>query len=138
MPAKDIYHDNLKNALVKDGWTITHDPLTLKWGKKDIYVDLGAEKIIAAEKEDQQIAVEIKSFISDSEVQDLKNALGQFVLYQDILKRLQPQRVLYLAIRDTTFADIFEEPIGEILLENHRVRLIIFDSKREAIVKWID
>jgi hypothetical protein len=138
MPAKDIYHDSLKNALVKEGWTITHDPLTLKWGKKDIYIDLGAEQIIAAEKPGRQIAVEVKSFLSASEVEDLKNALGQFILYHDILARAEPKRVLYLAIRESTYADIFEEPIGEILLENQRVRLIIFDQRREVIVKWIE
>ncbi|MHC5831800.1 MAG: element excision factor XisH family protein, partial [Nostoc sp.] len=42
MPAKDRYHENLKNALIKDGWTITDDPFHLKWGKKDLYVDLAA------------------------------------------------------------------------------------------------
>jgi hypothetical protein len=76
MPAKDFYRDNLKRALIKDGWNVTDDPLTFKWGKKDIYIDLGAEEIIAAEKRGRQIAVEIKSFISDSEVEDLKNTLG--------------------------------------------------------------
>lgn len=137
MPAKDIYHNNLKNALIKDGWAVTHDPLALKWGKKDIYVDLGAEQIIAAEKREQKIAVEIKSFIGDSEVEDLKNALGQFILYHDILARSEPNRELYLAIRESTYVDIFEEPIGEILLENHRLRLIVFEPTKEVIIKWI-
>ena len=138
MPAKDIYHNHVKNALIKDGWTITHDPLTLKWGKKDVYIDLGAEQIIAAQKIERKIAVEIKSFVGESEVEDLKNALGQYILYHDILVRTQPDRILYLAIRESTYADIFEEPIGEILLENHRVKLIIFDPKKEETVKWIE
>ena len=43
MPAKDIFHDNVKNALIKDGWNITDDLLKLQWGNKDLYVDLGAE-----------------------------------------------------------------------------------------------
>ncbi len=63
MPAKDIFHDNIKNALIKDGWRITDDPLKLQWGNKDLYVDLGAEKLIAAEKENQKIAVEIKRIL---------------------------------------------------------------------------
>ena len=138
MPAKDLYHDSLKNALIKDGWAITHDPLALKWGKKDIYVDLGAEQLIAAEKPGRQIAVEIKSFVGASEVDDLKNALGQFVLYHDILAHVQPNRMLYLAIRDTTYVEIFEEPIGELLLENQRVRLIVFNPRTEVIVKWME
>jgi len=138
MPAKDFYHDNLKRALINDGWKITHDPLTFKWGKKDIYIDLGAEEIIAAEKSGRRIAVEVKSFIGDSEVEDLKNAVGQFVLYHDIMDRVAPDRILYLAIREATYADVFQEPVGEILLENQRVRLIIFDPQKEVIIKWID
>ena len=137
MPAKDIYHDNVKNALIKDSWTITHDPLILKWGLKDLYVDLGAEQLLAAEKNEQKIAIEIKSFVSSSEVEDLKNALGQFILYHDILTRIEPNRTLYLAIREAIFIDLFEEPIGKILLENQRVRLIVFDPQAEEIVKWI-
>jgi XisH protein len=76
MPSRDIYHNCVKNALLKDGWTITHDPLKLEWGKKDLYVDLGAEQLIAAENTEQKIAVEIKSFVGRSDIDDLEKALG--------------------------------------------------------------
>lgn len=112
MPARDLYHNVARNALIKDGWTITHDPYVLKWGTKDLYVDLGAEQLLAAEKPGQKIAVEIKSFISPSDMEDLKEALGQFILYHDLLALTEPDRTLYLAIRETVFIDLFEEPIG--------------------------
>ncbi|MFO1433383.1 MAG: XisH family protein [Candidatus Competibacteraceae bacterium] len=137
MPARDIYHDSVKNALIKDNWTITHDPLILKWGIRDLYVDSGAEQLLAAEKNTQKIAVEIKSFVSPSEIEDLENALGQFILYHDILTRVEPDRLLYLAIREAVFIDLFEEPIGRILLENQRLQLVVFDPQAEEIVKWI-
>ena len=137
MPAKDIFHDNIKNALIKDGWRITDDPLKLQWGNKDLYVDLGAEKLIAAEKENQKIAVEIKSFIGHSQVADLQQALGQYTLYLDIIEETEPERILYLAIRETTFEDIFTEPIGQILLDKKRLKLIVFDADREEIIQWI-
>ncbi len=76
VPAKDIYHDSVKNALIKDEWTITHDPLTLKVGRRDLFIDLGAEKFLAAEKQGRKIAVEVKSFISASEVEDLSQCSG--------------------------------------------------------------
>jgi hypothetical protein len=76
MPAQDIYHNAVKNALIKDNWTITHDPLRLQWGSKDLYIDLGAEQLLAAEKVGQKIAVEIKSFVGPSVVADLEQALG--------------------------------------------------------------
>lgn len=137
MAARDIYHNTVIAALVKDGWKITDDPLSIKWGQKDLYIDLGAEKLVAAEKGGRQIAVEIKSFVSPSEVEDLKNALGTYVLYHDILATIQPQRTLYLAIREEVYYALFEEPIGSILLKNQRVQLLIFDPQQEVIVRWI-
>jgi hypothetical protein len=137
MPAKDFYHDTVKNSLVVEGWTITHDPLGLKFGKKDLYIDLGASQLLAAEKAEQKIAVEIKSFSGRSDIADLEKALGQYVLYQDILVELEPERSLYMAIPDSVFSDLFEEPIGKLLLRNRRLKLITFDPKLEVIKKWI-
>jgi hypothetical protein len=119
MPAKDIYHDTVKTALIKDGWTITHDPLSLRLGGKDMFIDLGAEKLLAAEKGSQKIAVEVKSFVGASEMQDLENALGQFVLYQNALSILEPDRNLFLAIREAVYIDLFQEKIGKMLLERN-------------------
>jgi len=136
MPAKDIFHDAVKNALIKDGWTITHDPLRLTWGGKDMYVDLGAERLLAAEKAGQQIAVEIKSFIGDSEMDDLEKAIGQYVVYRAVLAEREPNRVSYLAV-PTDVLDIFEQPLGELLLKNHLAQVIGFDPQAEVIVRWI-
>jgi XisH protein len=80
MPARDVYHGACQAALIKDGWTITDDPLRLEYGGKKLYVDLGAEEVLAAEKPGQKIAVEIKCFLGPSDLTDLQRALGQFVL----------------------------------------------------------
>jgi hypothetical protein len=50
MPARDKYHDTVKQVLIKDRWTITHDPFMLRAGLRDLYIDLGAERLLAAEK----------------------------------------------------------------------------------------
>lgn len=137
MPARDRYHDQVKTALVKEGWTITHDPLRLHWGLKDMYVDLGAEQLLAAEKGTRKIAVEIKSFVGLSEMDDLEKAVGQYVVYHDVLLQVEPERALYLAINEETFVNLFEEPIGKLLLDNRRVRLLVFDPQTEVIRQWI-
>lgn len=136
MPAKDLYHDTVKTALEKDGWTVT-DSLPLKAGKRDLFIDLGAEKLLVAQRDEQKIAVEVKSFISASPVTDLEQALGQYLLYEDLMRTQYPDRLLYLAIRDTVYESFFQEEIVQIVLESHRLRLLIFDEIQEVIVQWI-
>jgi len=68
--AKDLYHDLVKELLIADGWTITHDPLRLAFGIRKVYADIGAERLIAAEKGKEKIAVEIKSFVGLSVIDD--------------------------------------------------------------------
>lgn len=138
MPAKDIFHDRVKYALLNDGWYISHDPYSLKVGKKDLFIDLGAEKLLTAERGVEKIAVEIKSFVGASEIKDLEIALGQYILYQNILARLEPERLLYLDIRETSFAKVFEQEVGKILLENKVLKLLVFNPETEVITQWIN
>ncbi|PSB18170.1 fatty-acid synthase [filamentous cyanobacterium CCP2] len=137
MPAKDIYHDTVKRALQKDGWTITHDPFPLQIGKKRLSVDLGAERLISAERGLQRIVVEVKSFVGQSDVKDLEQALGQYVLYRQILSEMGIDRSLYLAVSQPTFNSVFTIELGQVLLKNQVVKLIVFDDESEAIVQWI-
>jgi XisH protein len=137
MPAKDKYHAQFKAALIKDGWVVTDDPLHLRWGGQDMYVDLGAEEVIAAEKGGRRIAVEIKSFVGVSGITDLQLAVGQFNLYRDVMEKTDPDRTLYLAVTEETFLDVFEEPVGKLEIEKQKLLLIVFDPEAEEIKQWI-
>jgi hypothetical protein len=137
MPARDIYHNGVKNALIKEGWTITHDPYTLTFGQRDVSVDLGAERTIAAEKEGEKIAVEVKSFLGASDIRELEMAIGQFVFYRSLLVRFESDRALFLAVPENTFANTFNEPIARPVVEDMKVALIVFNPQEERIVKWI-
>ena len=136
MPAKDIYHDTVKSALIKDGWTITHDPLRLRWGNDLLYVDLGAEKLLTATKENRKIAVEIKSFASSSNIADLENALGQYILYQNIIEEIEPDRTLYLAVHEEIFLTVFDESLGQMLVRKNHIKLLVFSRTEEVILRW--
>jgi len=137
MPAKDIYHDLVHRVLVADGWRITHDPYRITVGRKNLFVDLGAEKVIAADRDGKRIAVEVKSFEGPSEVHDLEVALGQYLLYLPFLRAQEPDRHLYMAIPGDVFQNVFEEPIGQGLLTEYDLRLLVFDSIKEVILQWI-
>lgn len=135
--AKDIYHSTVRIALEKDGWTITDDPLTLRVGGRSAFIDLGAEKLFAAEKEGKRIAVEVKSFISPSPVKDLEQALGQYIMYSQILERQNFDRLLYLAIPQRVFLDFFSEELPQLIIELNHLKLLVFDSDSQEVVKWI-
>ena len=138
MPAKDIYHNTVRNALLKDGWTLTHDPFRIRLARgKNLFVDLGAERLIAAERGLEKIAVEIKSFTRASDMKDLEDALGQFVLYERLLIRYASDRTLFLAVTDEVRKTVFEEEAGQILIEDGIVRLFSFDPAQEEIIRWI-
>ena len=137
MPAKDIYHDTVKRALQKEGWIITHDPFPLQIGRKRLSADLGAERLINAEKGTQKIVVEVKSFVGRSDVKDLEQALGQYILYRQVLNEMRIDRSLYLAISQPIFNSVFTIELGQVLLKNQIIKLIVFDDKSEAIVQWI-
>lgn len=92
---------------------------------------------MTAEKAGRKIAVEVKSFMGSSELNDIENALGQYLLYRSVLSRTEPYRTLYLAIHKEVFLDIFEEPLGRLLLEDYQVPLIVFDAQAEVILQWI-
>jgi XisH protein len=137
MPTKDLYHNTVKAALIKEGWIITDDPLSLEIGGRDLFIDLGAERLLIADRDREKIAVEVKSFISPSPVRDLENALGQYILYEDIIDQQYPERRLYLAIREEVYLTFFAEPIVQIPLKRRRIKLLVFDETQEVITQWI-
>jgi hypothetical protein len=138
MPAKNIYHEAVRNALTADGWIVTHDPLTLTFGGKDLFVDLGAEHVtLAAEKGGQRIAVEIQSFLSPSPVRDLQEAVGQYEIYRAILAETEPDRLLYLAVTRRIYETLLAERFGQFIVTRLHLRLLVFDDQQERVTQWI-
>ncbi|MDZ8054917.1 MAG: element excision factor XisH family protein [Aulosira sp. ZfuVER01] len=137
MPARDAFHEVVKTALQKDSWLITHDPYPLQAGIFDLAIDLGAEKVIAAQREGCKIAVEIKSFLGASKISEFYGALGQFVAYRAALRTQDPQRVLYLAVSSDIYDRFFVTPFIQGLVEQNHLLLLIYDIDGEVIEQWL-
>lgn len=136
--AKDIYHQQVREALIKDGWTITHDPLAVenKGEKMDYEIDLGAEKLIGAERGTEKIAVEVKSFLKASLTHEFHGILGQYIVYEEALEYLESDRILYLAIPDFAFTRIKDYPFLSYLLVKKNVKYLVFDKNQSIILSW--
>lgn len=138
MPQYDLYHEPVKRALIADGWTITDDPFVLEYKELRLFADLGAEKVVVAEKSDRKIVVEVKVFGSPSPVTDLQRAIGQYGIYRSLLSRVEPGRELFLAVAQDVYEDFFLLSAVQEIVADHGIRLMIFAPGKEEIVQWID
>lgn len=136
--AKDLFHEAVKRGLQKEQWVITHDPLELNLEEVTVKIDLGAERLIGAEKTGKKIAVEVKSFASPSAISDFHTALGQFLNYQIMLDVSEPERRLYLAVPVETYKTFFQTQFAKIAVQRHHIEFIVYDPLLEEIVEWIN
>jgi XisH protein len=135
--AKDFYHNNVRRALEQDGWVITHDPYPLKYMGLRMEIDLGAEKMIGAERGTEKILVEVKSFLSKSILHDFHEALGQFRNYLRVLRKLDADRTLLLAVPEDTWLIFFAEPFGQEAIQEENLKLVVFSPITDTIIQWI-
>lgn len=134
---KDRFHDVVRTALEREGWKITADPYEINVDDVDFEIDLAAEQLLAAELEDRKIAVEVKSFISPSNVSEFHTALGQFLNYRDALDKVEPDRQLYLAVREPVYESFFQRRFIASAVERYQLRLAIYDVQQEVITRWL-
>ncbi|MCU0347900.1 MAG: XisH family protein [Saprospiraceae bacterium] len=135
MPKKDIIHVPIRSALEKDGWQITADPYKVIWEGKTYLPDLGAERVIAASRGTEKIAVEIKSFLGDFNI-EFYEALGQFDSYRFAVADFEPQRMVVLATSLVAWDEYFEMPYVVRILELKNIPVLVVDTAAEIIVKW--
>ncbi len=138
MPPRDIAHQTVKQALIKDGWIITDDPLFLQYETVEVFIDLGAEKLIAAEKAGTYIAVEVKSFVSPSVLSEFHTALGQFLNYQYILQQKDPARILYLAVPLDVYHSFFRLSFTQAIITRYQLNIIVYHPELQEVQQWIN
>lgn len=135
--ARDKIHEAVKNALINDGWTITDDPLILLPEEDNIGIDLGAEKLLLAEKGVEKIAVEIKSFVQPSLMYEFHRAIGQYFDYESALIEANETRVLFAAIPKPIYPRLLKSRVIKRSMERIGMRIIIVDIETETIESWI-
>jgi hypothetical protein len=135
--ARDVYHNNVRQALEKDGWRITHDPYPVSVEEVDYEIDFAAEPLIAAEKEEQLIAIEVKSFLGPSTINEFHRAVGQFNDYSVALEIQDPERMLFLAVPEKIWLRFFQKQIIQKSLQRISAKVLVYDPNLNVVVKWI-
>lgn len=134
---KDVFHSHVRFALEKEGWIITADPLDLTIGEVELFADLGAERLIAATRNNEKIAVEIKSFIGQSPVTEFHKAIGQYDNYMFSLEEIDPDRKMWLAIPEIAWNDFFQRPFIKKVIAAKKLNCLIFNHETQTIQQWI-
>lgn len=138
MPKRDSIHDIVRVALEKDGWKITHDPFTIATSDgNEIHIDLAAERIIAAEKDDDKIAVEIKTLVGKSLITEFYSALGKYQLYGVAIETAVIHRVLFLAMPELIYQKAWKHSLIRGSIIKYGIKIIVIDLDNEVITQWI-
>jgi XisH protein len=132
MPAKDRHHDSVVRALVKEGWSITHEQFTIVLPGRFLWIDLRAVKT----PENVAMLIEVKGLEGISPVEALASAVGKYALYRAALKLAHISDPLYMAVPAKAFEGILSESIGQYLMESLDIRLIVFDPEQREIIQW--
>jgi hypothetical protein len=136
MSALDIIHEAVRAALLKDGWTITNDPMTLNYKDLTVFADLGAQRAVGAERKGERVVIEIKTLGGPSPVFEFERALGQYLIYRAVLSLAGISDRIYLAVSTAAFNEFFSRESIEMILKIYDVLLVVVDIKTQEIVKW--
>jgi len=134
---KDLFHTVVRDGLIKEGWQITHDPFPIDYGEVQMQIDLGAERLLAATRDQEKIAVEVKSFTKPSAISEFHTAVGQYLNYRRALRSQEPNRILYLAVPSQTYDEFFRLRFIQEGVEEYQLNLIVYEIQDRRILRWI-
>jgi len=137
MSARDLFHYAVKTALQKEHWNVVDDPLRFSMDDVTVKIDLGAERLLAAERLGDKIAVEVKSFVANSVISDFHTALGQCLNYQIMLEEMEPDRTLFLAVPVDVYETFFQTRFVKLVLTRYPLNILTYDPTSEEILQWI-
>lgn len=138
MPVKDLFHQIVRTALENEGWVITHDPYHIDLGFVDFYIDLGAERLIAAMRDNEKIAVEAKTFMAAFTISEFHTAIGQFINYRIALEDDDADRKLYLAVPSDIHKRFFKYPFIQTVIHRNQIPPLVYDTEKPEISQWIN
>jgi hypothetical protein len=136
MPQYDAHHEAVKQALLKDGWSVTREQFSVLYKGLRVFIDMAAEKFVDGEDGSEKIAIEVKVFDQSPFLSDFEKAIGQYSLYRFMLRKVRIKRRLFLAVSEKASREFFSIPAVTEYTTQHRIHLLIFDPESEEILKW--
>ncbi|MGH9837435.1 MAG: element excision factor XisH family protein [Blastocatellia bacterium] len=131
-------YEAVKQALISDGWQITNEPFVMAYTDVRWSADLGAEKATATATGSRKIVVEIANLEGVSFIGRFHEETGRYGNYRSLLKAIDPERPIYLAIPSKVYESHFTNQAIRAIVTDRRIGLMVYDSERQEIVQWVN
>jgi hypothetical protein len=133
MPALDACHSQVVHALEKAGWTVSPVPhaIRIPGRRYPLLADMRANR-----GQDEIIIVEVKCFLDDP-IGELYTAIGQYMVYRNLLRQSPSKPPLYLAVPSYAYRGIFNE-IGMAVVNEAQIKLLVVEMDQEVIEQWLE
>ncbi len=134
MPALDVCHPQVVRALEKTGWSVKPEPYVLPIDRRHrVYIDIEAQHPAQA----GIMVIEVKCFQDQSqETADLYGAIGQYLIYRNLLTQRGLAASLYLALPTHAYEGVVRRMALPVIVQNN-VKMIVIDLMNEVIVQWL-
>jgi hypothetical protein len=75
--------------------------------------------------------------LGKSIIAETQDAIGQFIMYREVLSDYEADRTLFLAISEDVIENDFSEALKNLVLERLKIKVLIFNIETEEITKWL-
>jgi XisH protein len=132
MPAIDQCHHQIVHALQKDGWTVQRKPYVLFISHRRLYIDIYAENYQVNQSQ-RIVIVEAKCFQdAKAELNELYTAIGQYIIYRNLLRQQNVSDRLFLAIPSEAYRGVFTEFALSVIGE-FQIKMIVVDLEMRLL-----
>ncbi|WP_225906671.1 MULTISPECIES: element excision factor XisH family protein [Thermoleptolyngbya] len=78
------------------------------------------------------------NFLGFRDLCQATRALGQYDIYRYLLEEIAPDRKLYVAVNKVAYNTFFAQDVTQLILNKHRLPVIVVDIETEEILQWIN
>ncbi|MGB3264137.1 MAG: element excision factor XisH family protein [Microcoleus sp.] len=82
--------------------------------------------------------LKLRALLGDRALYDFHGALGQYIVYRNLIQLTEPEYKLYLAIDDVVYTNFFQRKSIQLITNENKLSLMVVEMEKEEILQWID
>lgn len=82
--------------------------------------------------------LKLRALLGDRALYDFHGALGQYIVYRNLIQLTEPEYKLYLAIDDLVYKNFFQRKSIQLITNENKLLLMVVEMEKEEILQWIN